>query len=328
MTGFKFPDEDSIPHTLGTRLADKLGEINFFDTIWEKEKLHLSSVFSSEELSRIFPLEKFDEILTSGSLMSPHLDIVRNGKKGPAPFRMSPSPATNVSHVLQALEDGCTLRVAHIENYIPSLSRLCRSLEDALYIPLRANLYMTPPFSQGFPPHYDLDDIFVIQVLGEKRWYLHPTYTEQVALPNESFPFDPMKHKPTGKANQIKLCTGDLLYLPRGFMHEARTDTGVSIHITLAAIGATLGQFIEQLFRRLAILEPGLRRTVGFDPHIGPDASQLEALESEIRQYLERATDSNILSSGVSAMRQYLSEHRNPDLGGKIVQGLNNGFAR
>lgn len=39
--------------------------------------------------------------------------------------------------------------------------------------PLRSNAYLTPPGSQGFAPHYDDIDAFILQLEGRKRWSLY-----------------------------------------------------------------------------------------------------------------------------------------------------------
>lgn len=308
------------------KLMDQLKARDFFEQVWQQRELHLPGMFDAGERDAIFPLEKFDEVLTSGSLVSPHLDIVRGGKKIAAPFTTSPSPATDVGVVMRELKDGATVRVAHIEHYLPSLSRFCRGLEAVLHMPIRANLYMTPPFSQGFQPHYDLDDIFVVQVLGQKEWFWHADYASQAALPNADMPFDAARHAPRGAPTPIMMKAGDVLYLPRGFMHEARTDEVASIHITFATIGVNLGKFVEQLVRKLALGDVRLRRTISFDPDRAPDAEMLDALAAEIRSCLDGVAGRQALVEAASFMRQSMSRHRNADLQGKLVQGLKNGF--
>ncbi|WP_338844666.1 cupin domain-containing protein [Massilia sp. W12] len=324
MSELKAKIDATIQDVHARKLVELLHTNSFFQDVWERRELHLSSVFDTNGLQEIFPLSKFDEVLTSGALVSPHLDIVRDGKKCAAPFTVSPSPATDVGRVLHDLKQGATIRVAHIEHYLPSLSRFCRGLEQVLQIPIRANLYMTPPFSQGFQPHFDLDDIFVVQVLGQKEWFWHPNYANQAALPNTDMPFVSSKHSLLGAPKPIMMKAGDVLYLPRGFMHEARTDEVASIHITFAPIGTTLGKFIEQMVRKLTISDVRLRRTVSFAPDQENDEQVLDQLASEIRSCLEGLTTRQALSEAAEFMRQSMSRHRNPDLQGKLLEALNN----
>lgn len=311
---------------LGARLISTLERAGFFESAWEKERFFLQSYFQADELAEIFPLEQFDSVLMSGSLMSPHLDVVRGSKKLAASFRVSPSPATDVSQLLEELKNGATIRVAHIEHYIPALNSMCRALEAKLHLPLRANLYMTPPFSQGFAPHFDLDDIFVLQAFGQKDWYLHSKYSGQQPLPNNDMPFDAAKHKSEARPDIVRLSAGDVLYLPRGFMHEARTDSCASIHITFAAIGIKLGQMVEQLVKKLSVLEPGLRRMVRFDPASPPDSAELEALASEIRSCLAGLVEPEMLLAASNYLRESMANHRNPEHGGDLLRGLSEGF--
>ncbi|WP_141057841.1 JmjC domain-containing protein [Stenotrophomonas rhizophila] len=311
---------------LAAKLLGALDERAFFQDIWERRELHLSAAFDVEEIAVLFPMDKFDEVLTSGSLMSPHLDIVRGGKKLPVPFTQSPSPAADVRQMLRELRDGSTVRVAHIEHYLPSLSRFCRGLEQVLHIPIRANLYMTPPFSQGFQPHYDLDDIFVVQVLGQKQWYWHSDYANQADLPNADMGFDAGRHASSRPPTPILLRCGDVLYLPRGFMHEARTDEHASIHITFATIGLNLGQFVEQLVRKLALSDVRLRRMVRFDPAVEPDPRELSELAALIADCLSNVASSKALAEASAFMRQSMANHRIADLQGRLMRGLNEGF--
>ena len=39
--------------------------------------------------------------------------------------------------------------------------------------PVPANAYVTPPSSRGFSAHYDVHDVFVLQLAGRKRWTVY-----------------------------------------------------------------------------------------------------------------------------------------------------------
>ncbi|KAB0405581.1 hypothetical protein E2I00_007471, partial [Balaenoptera physalus] len=109
-----------------------------------------------------------------------------------------------------------------------------------------SNVYLTPPNSQGFAPHYDDIEAFVLQLEGRKLWrvYRPRVPTEELALtssPNFS-------QEDLGEpVLQTVLEPGDLLYFPRGFIHQAECQDGVhSLHLTVSTYQRnTWGDFLE-----------------------------------------------------------------------------------
>lgn len=97
-----------------------------------------------------------------------------------------------------------------------------------------ANVYLTPPSSQGFAPHYDDIEAFVLQLEGAKHWKVYAPRSPQEKLPRIS----------SGNFSQdeigepildVKMEPGDMLYFPRGFIHQAETVEGKhSLHITVS----------------------------------------------------------------------------------------------
>ena len=49
-----------------------------------------------------------------------------------------------------------------------------------------SNAYLTPAGAQGFAPHYDDIEAFVLQVEGRKRWRLYECPEEDGPLPRFS----------------------------------------------------------------------------------------------------------------------------------------------
>ena len=58
------------------------------------------------------------------------------------------------------------------------------ALEQSFECVVGANTYLTPPNSQGFSPHYDDVEAFVLQTEGAKRWRLYapPLESDVLAL--------------------------------------------------------------------------------------------------------------------------------------------------
>lgn len=77
------------------------------------------------------------------------------------------------------------------------------------YVTVGTNVFVTPPNSQAVKAHVDPHQIFVVQLMGTKRWLIGEDRRE------------------------IVIEAGDVFYLPKGCLHEARTDEVTSIHETL-----------------------------------------------------------------------------------------------
>ena len=60
----------------------------------------------------------------------------------------------------------------------------CTRLAAELGHPVQANAYVTPPPSRGFSAHYDVHDVFVLQLAGRKHWTIHaPVLADPAARP-------------------------------------------------------------------------------------------------------------------------------------------------
>jgi len=110
------------------------------------------------------------------------------------------------------------------------LSALCVRLEDQLDFLVHANAYLTPGRAAGFTPHYDTHDILVLQIAGKKEWRID---TPPIELPHGSQTFNPQGFIPGARLVEIEVSEGDLLYLPRGYVHSTTTSEAHSAHVTI-----------------------------------------------------------------------------------------------
>ena len=146
---------------------------------------------------------------------------------------------------------------------VPALARLCASLGAVLGSRIQTNIYLTPPDAQGFKPHWDTHDVFVLQVTGRKRWSVYDT---KVTLPLKGQEFDPDRHKPGPLTEQFELGPGSVVYLPRGLMHSARSTGEPSLHITLGLTAFTWADFLVESVAATALEDASLRQNlpIGF----------------------------------------------------------------
>ena len=125
------------------------------------------------------------------------------------------------------IHQGYSLVISDASLFSLRLQRWCNALQRELGAVVQANVYLSPPQSQGFDVHHDTHDTLTIQIEGEKRWRI---YAPLVDLPLESQPFPVGRTSSTLRmTHEVTLRPGDTLYIPRGCPHDAaRTASGRS----------------------------------------------------------------------------------------------------
>lgn len=68
---------------------------------------------------------------------------------------------------------GCSVRVLNPQTYSRGLWQVNSVLQEYFHSCVGSNVYLTPPGTQGFAPHYDDIEAFVLQLEGKKRWRLY-----------------------------------------------------------------------------------------------------------------------------------------------------------
>ena len=144
----------------------------------------------------------------------------------PVPFK----GMADVARVAEAFDSGATLVIQAMHHWWPTLATFCRSLEATLGHPAQANAYYTPRSAQGLPIHHDTHDVFCLQIAGEKRWLVYEPVWE---LPLKNQRYDSKLGAPGEPVLDVTLRPGDTLYLPRGWLHEAKTSDTDSLHLTI-----------------------------------------------------------------------------------------------
>jgi bifunctional lysine-specific demethylase and histidyl-hydroxylase NO66 len=154
--------------------------------------------------------------------------------------------------VLVRMAEGATLVLQALHRTWPPLVRFGARLAAELGHPVQINAYVTPPQNQGFAAHYDVHDVFVLQIAGSKRWTIHQPV---VADPLPDQPWESRHDEVAARAAEdepvltAQLQPGDALYLPRGVIHSAQAMGATSIHLTVGVHPITRRHLVEQLVR-------------------------------------------------------------------------------
>jgi bifunctional lysine-specific demethylase and histidyl-hydroxylase NO66 len=244
--------------------------------------------------SELLDADAIDELVSERGLRTPFLRVAKNGatltdRAFTAPGGVGAGIADQVSDdkLVRLFADGSTLVLQALHRVWPPILEFCQRLAAELGHPIQANAYVTPPQNQGFSAHYDVHDVFVLQIEGEKRWLIHPPVLES---PLRDQPWADRKAQVEKRAQEPPLIDavlrpGDCLYLPRGYLHAATALGGVSTHLTLGihvwTRYALAEQVMHQALQTLAA-NPGVRGSLA----LGKDVAD----SSDLRQDVELVT--------------------------------------
>ncbi|MGK4066009.1 cupin domain-containing protein [Rothia sp. HC945] len=278
----------------GTGVLDSLltncDQDTFAREVWGKRAL-LSK--GASDFSDLFSGRAVDELISRRGLRSPFLRVAKDGSTlptssftGPAGVGATITDQLDDTSLWRHFDDGATLVLQALQRTWGPVGDFSAQLSSELANPIQANAYITPPQNQGFDDHYDVHDVFVLQIEGTKRWVIHEPVLDS---PLRDQPWtDRRDAVATAAAGEpyidAVLEPGDALYLPRGWLHAATAQGEVSIHLTLGIHNRTRYAVAEQVVASvLANLrdDPQMRASLplGIDD---PDSADLDMVKEAI----------------------------------------------
>ncbi|XP_071783083.2 ribosomal oxygenase 2 [Centroberyx gerrardi] len=268
------------PAGLFESLIHPLGREEFFRDYWEKKPLHLqrSEPSVASYYRSLFQLSDLKSLCSQGLEYATDLNVCRciNGKKKV----MNKKGRVSYNVLSKDFDQNkATIQFHQPQRFKDELWRIQEKLECFFGALVGSNVYITPQESQGLPPHYDDVEVFILQLEGQKHWRL---YSPTVPLAREySLESEENIGSPT---HDIILKAGDLLYFPRGTIHQADTPVGVdhSTHLTLSTYqNMSWGDLLLDAFPSLLFdtirsdrsLRQGMPRALLLGSSEGPDTS-------------------------------------------------------
>jgi ribosomal protein L16 Arg81 hydroxylase len=288
-------------------LIQPLSTQEFFSSYWEKKHLVLSRQ-SPDTYRELLSLDDVDRALTEMGSRYPDISLATGEKvTSAAEFTFADGSIDPVA-VFKLFSKGTSIVLSNMQRKLPRLTALCRSLTAETSIPFQTNLYLTPPRSQGFRLHYDTHDVFILQIAGSKNWRI---YDSPVELPARGRGYSAYKQEPGALSDKFVLQQGDLLYMPRGWYHEAISDESTSLHITLGANSVTWSDFLFEALALACLKDVSFRRSlpVAFT-NPGFDVSQAK---NEFRKLLDALPDKIDFESTLNGFANELIRNQGPE---------------
>jgi hypothetical protein len=243
------------------RLFSEVGPEAFVSRYVGQEYIRLHG--DARRCEDILALSEIEAFLATARTTASRVQLIKTGSPLPAESYLKDLSSPLGARVDQArltreLTMGATLLLVCVDEWAPGVSHICRQLEALLETPVLANVYASWAGVQGFKLHWDKHDTLILQIHGTKQW--------RVLTPTTRLPMPWDGNVPTPDASMLawegKLQTGDLLYMPRGWWHDAQPQKDMTLHVTFGFTRATTYDFLRWALDRAVGRETLLRTDI------------------------------------------------------------------
>ncbi len=217
-------------------------------------------------------------------------------KKQPYLYRRADG-GFDADRVGEDFADGYTIVLESVQRYVRALATLLHSIEVELNYVAQVNAYITRPGSQGFVCHYDGHDVLILQIRGSKIWHI---YEGADVAPHRMARHDPVDSSALPPPTDVRLDTGDLLYLPRGRVHAAEATSEVSVHLTLGLQAPTLSTLVTRALNALSYSDDRVHTQL--PPRYLNDPDVRAGLGALVRGVAEALEEPSTIAAGLDSL--------------------------
>lgn len=290
-------------------LARLVDEPQLFATqVWGRRAHLHHSAEQAGGFSDLLDLPGVDELLSTRGLRTPFLRVAKNGSTLPersftegGGVGAAVGDQVSDARLARLFAEGATIVLQGLHRTWAPIVTFAAELAEDLGHPVQANAYITPPQSQGFSAHYDVHDVFVLQLAGEKRWIIHEP-VHRWPMRDEPWDAGGRRQQVAQAATRepaldVVLRPGDCLYLPRGYLHAAKALEGVSAHLTLGVHVWTHDHLAKVLAELALARADDLRQPLALGVDVGDDAEltdSIAAVRASLHEALDAVADEEI----------------------------------
>lgn len=218
----------------------------FFRDYYDKKPLHIPG--DASKFSGVMNWDVLNRLLNMSAIWSEKSLAVVMDRKIVAPPSYCSQEVDRGGHqvlrpiaakVMELCQLGASLAINDIDTLTPEIAAVVGAFEQELTVKGQCNLYCSWQQRQAFQTHYDTHDVFAIHFEGEKDWRIWET-----RMPH---PIQHPRYKGLGEEFDVQnrgkvlmdvtMKPGDLLYIPRGWYHDALSSSGGCIHIAFGMTG-------------------------------------------------------------------------------------------
>jgi len=297
-----------------TELIAPLSEAQFMAEYWGRRPLHVPAHPGSGRAD-VIGWDRLNALLQ----IRPHwtggqIELVLNSRPVNPEFYLETLPdgarLASPAKVETFLAMGATLVADGVERIAPEVRAITDMLAERFAARCNANLYASFEGVQAFASHCDLHEVFAVHCAGEKRWRIYADRAEDPLVEIEGEDAQARIDAAKGPVLlEVTLRPGDLLYIPRGYFHDALAASADSLHLTFG-VAPHSGRVLFRLLEELAIADPAFRAYL-------PDAREREgaALRERLADLAARLASlatGPALADAVGAEQRKLADPAHP----------------
>jgi len=202
---------------------------DFYSSYWEKKPLHIKRT-DGQYYKDVFSTKGMEKIIREQRVLyGKHLDITSyDGERE----THNPEGRVYAPVMWDFFNNGASIRMINPQYFNATVWRLCSTLQNHFQSMVGANVYLTPPGTQGFAPHWDDVEVFMMQLEGKKHWRLYEPDHKLPRYSSKNLSQDDLG----SPILEVDMEPGDLIYMPRGTIHQGNClESDHSLHITISA---------------------------------------------------------------------------------------------
>lgn len=239
----------------------------------------------AEAFAQLLPWERLNTLITADALMSGRVSMARHGRTLPLEMAGGARGAKGgdwlaPEAIHHLCNQGLSLVLNNVERNVPEIAAMTAMVERHFHSDTITNAYASFNRDSAFKAHLDPHNVLILQLHGRKRWWC---YGQLAASPTVAKAFD-AGALPAPEWEGV-LEPGDVLFIPRGDVHQALVEDANSLHLTVT-MTPPCGADILQHLSRAALRDEVARH------YLPVNADEQHKRETELKALFHRLVES------------------------------------
>jgi ribosomal protein L16 Arg81 hydroxylase len=288
----------------------------FFAEFHDRQPLHIRG--TPEKFAAVLSWRGLNRLLDMSHAWTAHsLQLYLDGNKVPPEqycVRATGRDANDAvmqpvaARVQDWIRRGASVVMNDVDSLTSGLAAVSNALEAAGLGKAQGNVYISWQSHKAFPAHFDTHDVWAVQVEGEKTWNVwegradwpiaHPVFRSQAQAQHEQ--------AKKGLRAKVLMKPGDLLYLPRGWYHDALAEAPASVHIAYG-VHAPLGMDLLNILVERVLYDVEFRKPL---PRQDGTAAARFALTTRAGQLGQRLAELTRDPKVMEVLERFVADYR------------------